>query len=216
MENRIKVLNLYAGIGGNRWLWKNVEVTAVEINPEIAEAYQKNFPNDKVVVGDAHQFLIDNFKDFDFIWTSPPCPTHSRMRLNHKKKVYPDMKLWQEIIFLKHHFKGKWLVENVIPYYDPLIAPTQTLQRHNFWSNFEIPFKEFNGCNVGKATKEQLSKHHGIPLPECKNQRLLLRNCVNPNLALHIFNCVNKNANFTTQAILSESSFNKGYEVNQK
>jgi len=131
MENKIKVLNLYAGIGGNRWLWENVEVTAVEINPEIAEVYRKNFSKDEVIVGDAHQFLIDNFKDFDFICTSPPCPTHSRMRLNHKKKVYPDMKLYQEIIFLKHHFKGKWLVENVIPYYEPLIAPTQTLQRHN-------------------------------------------------------------------------------------
>ena len=32
----MKVLNLYAGIGGNRKLWKDVEVTAVENNKEIA------------------------------------------------------------------------------------------------------------------------------------------------------------------------------------
>ena len=34
----IKILNLYAGIGGNRRLWPDdeIEVTAVELNPKIA------------------------------------------------------------------------------------------------------------------------------------------------------------------------------------
>jgi len=32
----MKILNLYCGIGWNRKLWKNVDVTAIEINPEIA------------------------------------------------------------------------------------------------------------------------------------------------------------------------------------
>ncbi|KKL22545.1 hypothetical protein LCGC14_2434340 [marine sediment metagenome] len=76
----IKVLNLYAGIGGNRKLWKNVEVTAVEIDPVVAEAYKKNFPADEIIVGDAKEYLVKNFKKFDFIWASPPCPTHSRLR----------------------------------------------------------------------------------------------------------------------------------------
>ena len=40
MNKMIKVLNLYAGIGGNRKLWKDVEVTAVEINEEIAGVYK--------------------------------------------------------------------------------------------------------------------------------------------------------------------------------
>jgi hypothetical protein len=39
-NSKIKILNLYAGLGGNRKLWKNVEVTAVENNPEIAKIYQ--------------------------------------------------------------------------------------------------------------------------------------------------------------------------------
>lgn len=30
-DDMIKALNLYARLGGNRKLWKNVEVTAVEI-----------------------------------------------------------------------------------------------------------------------------------------------------------------------------------------
>ena len=99
----MKVLNLYAGIGGNRKLWKGVEVTAVEMNPAIAGIYSEFFPKDKVVVGDAHAYLLEHFKEFDFIWSSPPCPTHSNvnMFLNAQGVIrYPSMELWQEIIFL--------------------------------------------------------------------------------------------------------------------
>lgn len=103
--NKVKVLNLYAGIGGNRKLWENVDVTAVEIDPDIAEVYRHFFPQDTVIVGDAHDYLVKHHKEFDFIWTSPPCQSHSVT--NHFLKGqgiyrYPDMKLWQEIIFLKH------------------------------------------------------------------------------------------------------------------
>jgi hypothetical protein len=38
----MRILNLYAGIGGNRALW-----------------------------GDEHQYLIDHYKEYDFIWSSP-------------------------------------------------------------------------------------------------------------------------------------------------
>ena len=75
----MKVLNLYAGIGGNRKYWEDVEVTAVEYNEEIANVYQHFFPNDNVIVDDAHEYLAKNWRNFDFIWSSPPCPTHSRM-----------------------------------------------------------------------------------------------------------------------------------------
>lgn len=85
--NAMKILNLYAGIGGNRKLWGDEhEITAVEFEPYIAEAYNKMFPQDEVVIGDAHQYLLDHYHEFDFIWTSPPCPTHSRMRAYQKKR----------------------------------------------------------------------------------------------------------------------------------
>ena len=140
----LKVLNLYAGIGGNRKLWGDVEVVAIEIESSIAKIYQDFFPNDKVIICDAHQFLLEHFKEFDFIWSSPPCPTHSKMhKLNTKAKiVYPDMKLYEEILLLNHYFRGKWCVENVCSYYKPLIKP-QELQRHYFWANFIITKKEF-------------------------------------------------------------------------
>ena len=136
-----KVLNLYACLGGNRYKWTDCEVTAVELDPEAARLYQERFPNDKVIVADAHQYLLDNYKEFDFIWSSPPCPTHSRFNLSmkeHRKMKYPDMKLYEEIIFLDTYFKGKYVVENVIPFYEPLI-PAQKRGRHLYWCNFILP-----------------------------------------------------------------------------
>jgi DNA (cytosine-5)-methyltransferase 1 len=147
----MKILNLYACLGGNRYKWDDVakeagieiQVTAVELDPEAARLYQERFPNDVVVIADAHQYLLDHFKEFDIIWSSPPCPTHSRVRMSQKNRdtfenKYPDMKLYEEILLLKHQYNGKYVVENVIPYYEPLI-PAQKRGRHLYWSNFILP-----------------------------------------------------------------------------
>ena len=149
-KNNYKILNLYACLGGNRYKWDevtDVEVTAVELDPAAAELYQERFPNDKVYVGDAHKYLLDHYKEFDFIWSSPPCPTHSIARAYNSKyeTLYPDLKLYEEIILLKNvsngqtpRFKGKFVVENVIPYYEPLI-PAHKRHRHLYWTNFNLP-----------------------------------------------------------------------------
>lgn len=145
----IKILNLYACLGGNRYKWNEVhdeiEVTAVELDPALAELYQQRFPNDKMVIADAHQYLLEYYHQFDFIWTSPPCPSHSRARFwnssnieTNTKPVYPDLKLYEEVIFLQNYFHGKYVVENVIPYYQPLI-PAQKRGRHLYWANFTLP-----------------------------------------------------------------------------
>jgi DNA (cytosine-5)-methyltransferase 1 len=142
----MKILNLYACLGGNRYKWGDEhEITAVEWDEELARLYQERFPSDKVIVADAHQYLLENFRNFDFIWTSPPCPSHSRAAFGSRKSIkashkpiYPDMKLYQEIVFLKHYFDGKYVVENVIPYYDPLI-PAIKRGRHLYWTNFNLP-----------------------------------------------------------------------------
>lgn len=190
----MKVLNLYAGIGGNRKLWPDtVEVTAVEYNPEIAKIYADHFPQDTLIVGDAHQYLLDHYKEFDVIWSSCPCQTHSSFRFNICVKFrdtpaeYPDMRLYQEIIFLKHHFEGKWVVENVNPYYQPLL-PAQLIQRHLFWSNFYIDDKNFKKDVIREAQIPDLQKLHGFDLSKYKieNKRQILRNCVLPELGLHI------------------------------
>lgn len=140
----MKILNLYACLGGNRFLWDDEhDITAVELDEELAILYKERFPNDNVIVDDAHQYLLEHYQKYDFIWSSPPCPTHSKVRFTQKnqyfyKPKYPDMTLYQEIIFLKTHFKGKYVVENVIPYYEPLIS-AQKRGRHLYWCNFKLP-----------------------------------------------------------------------------
>lgn len=203
----MKILNLYAGIGGNRKLWgDDHQITAVENVPEIAEVYKGLFPKDTVIVADAHQYLIDHHQEFDFIWSSPPCPTHSVT--NHFLKGqgifrYPDMKLWQEIIFLKHFFKGKYVIENVKSYYEPIYKP-QVVGRHYFWANFPIRDKKIDYVQIGtmnrSASKDSQRKAiireaqipelidlHGLKDFKLKNKRQVLRNCVYPELGLHIF-----------------------------
>jgi DNA (cytosine-5)-methyltransferase 1 len=134
----MRILNLYAGIGGNRHLWSDCSVTSVESNPLVAELYHQRYPDDEIVICDAHDYLEANYSDFDFIWSSPPCQTHSRMNkgaisTRHGLVRYADLTLYEEIIFLEHFSKCPWVVENVRPYYIPLIEPTVIRHRHNFW-----------------------------------------------------------------------------------
>jgi DNA (cytosine-5)-methyltransferase 1 len=190
----MKILNLYAGIGGNRKLWGDEhQITAVENEQYIADAYQALYPNDTVVVGDAHQYLLEHYSEFDFIWSSPPCPSHGQYRYNvgvrakGYKPLMPDMKLYAEIIFLQHYYNGKWAVENVKPYYTPLLSPTKVLQRHFLWSNFDIPTTEFIPSNI--RSKNKLTDFEDdISNTNISNKRQALRNAVDPKLGLHIFN----------------------------
>ncbi|AFH22509.1 transferase [environmental Halophage eHP-28] len=197
----VDILNLYAGIGGNRKLWGDQpNVTAVEYNDEIAKAYQDHFPDDTVVVDDAHEYLLNHFDEFDFIWTSPPCPTHSKLRKNIRYEagvneennlseidaVYPDMSLYEEILLLENYFTGNYCVENVEPYYDPLIE-AQESHRHYFWSNFDIPTVDLPSSDIRVGDVNKLEKLYGYDLsgytfsddyPKDK----ILKNCVHPEL----------------------------------
>ena len=207
----MKILNLYAGIGGNRKLWSgDIEVTAVEINKDIAKIYQDFFPQDKMVIGDAHQYLLEHFKEFDFIWSSPVCVTHTRINKNFGRVRYIDLGLYQEIILLKSWFKGKFCVENVIPYYKPLI-PAQQIDRHLYWCNFKIPEKIIRNPPIEQTIKAQRKNKRGTYDGDIYNMVLakgifdltkykitngrkdqILRNCVKPETGKLIFDCAFK------------------------
>jgi len=182
----VKILNLYAGIGGNRKLWGDEhEITAVELDEDIAKIYQENFPNDQVIVTDAHQYLLEHYKDFDFIWTSPPCPSHSVTSyfLNAQGTVrFPDMKLYEEIIFLMAFCKGKFCVENVKSYYPPMIEP-QSIGRHYLWCNFDISNYKGKLLKVGRFGHVKSSK-----TGRTDEKDKLKRNCVEEEIGLHILN----------------------------
>ena len=197
------MLNLFAGLGGNRKNWENVEVTAVELDPRIAAVYRKLHPQDVVVVGDAHSYLLENFASFDFIWTSPPCQSHSKMdRANCRNKPrYPDMMLYEEIILLRSYFKGAWVVENVVPYYTPLVPPTVRIGRHLFWSSNPFTAQDVarpqgfiasGGQSTAQALKGWLGIHYDGSLyygtNHCPAQ--VLRNCVHPKIGAQILDAL--------------------------
>ena len=214
----MKVLNLYACLGGNRLLWDNCEVTAVELDPELARLYQERFPNDKVIVADAHQYLLDHYKEFDFIWSSPPCPSHSRPRFWNSSNydttteaIYPDMKLYEEIIFLDNYFKGKYVVENVIPFYEPLV-PAKKRGRHLYWTNFNLPIDlgerkyriSGNKDNPNQDELKKLCEFHKINLSSYKGEQSKIkvaRNLVDYEAGKTIFQ--------TALGIISKSIINQ-------
>jgi len=196
---KYKILNLYSGIGGNRKLWNNeiFEITAVEYDKATANVYSEYFPNDIMVIGDAHEYLLKNYMNFDFIWSSPPCPSHSDIRrcgvhAGQYEALYPNMELYQEIILLQNFHKShtKFVIENVVPYYQPLIIPSKKLHRHLYWANFPI-----GNFEVSNSRKHSDITGHGevygfnIKNSEISDKRKALRNMVDPDLGLYILNC---------------------------
>jgi DNA (cytosine-5)-methyltransferase 1 len=190
----VKILNLYAGIGGNRKLWGNEhEITSVEYDEKIAAVYADLFPQDELIVGDAHEYLRKHHEEFDFIWSSPPCQTHSSFRYNIGVRFrgvepkFPDMTLYEEIVFLQYHSEALWLVENVVPYYEPLM-PAKKIGRHLYWSNFDLPEVPDLVDNIRGSQIPQLQQLHGYDLSaySLPNKRQVLRNVVSPEVGAQI------------------------------
>lgn len=210
----MKILNLFAGIGGNRFLWGDEhEVTAVEHDEEIAKIYKRRHKSDEVIIADAYDYCLWSYDKYDFIWASPPCPTHSICNnFLHAQNIrrYPDMNLWKIIIFLRYYTtynnnKIDWVVENVKTYYEPLIEPSFILGRHYFWSNVRIPQKTYEYSTItitnAKTTTrrdnwkylEELENYLGINLFDDINgekRRQLLRNCVKPEMGKYILDYI--------------------------
>jgi len=191
----VKILNLYAGIGGNRKLWGDEhQITAVEYMPDVAAVYAHMFPTDTVVIADAHQYLLEHYSEFDFIWSSPPCPSHSRARQGlgvsrgQVKPIYADMRLYEEIIFLQYNFRGLYAVENVQPYYEPLIKPTAIVQRHPFWANYDLRDIGGEPDNISSTTNAKRQHKLGIDLANYKlaDRTKALRNCMDPLLGKYV------------------------------
>lgn len=202
----MKILNLFAGIGGNRTLWgEEHEIVAVESNQQILDIYISRFPNDEYVLGDALTVLRQHGEEFDFIWASPSCTTHTSMNVLTKGKygtlpeIPDDRSLYGLIRWLQIWFKGKWVVENVKDYMGFLIPPTSNLDRHYFWSNFTIPEKSFpREGNIAKEDFASLARFHKINeniIPFYKWDRnhdfrwTVLRNCVDYRIGKYILDC---------------------------
>jgi len=199
----MKILIGCAGIGGESEKWDDInnDITHIELDPKIAQVIIDRKPNRTVIVGDAYEYLLNHYQEFDFIWFSPPCQANSRMIRSGKnrKPRLPDLKLYELKIFLDYNFEGKYVIENVIPYYKPVIEPTIKMGRHLFWSNFKItPFEVKQPKNFimlgtvkgSKQLKEWLGINYKGNIYYNKNHDpcQVLRNCVHPDLGLSIYN----------------------------
>jgi len=172
-------------------------------------------------VDDAIDFVEKHFHEFDFIWASPPCQSHSRInrfnvarRYNGENKIkvkIPDFRLYALINFLSTYFRGKWVVENTYSDYQPLKEPQQ-IGRHFIWSSSKIePFNKKIKCfhNVDNhCSMKELCEMYDYPFEYFKklkikgvNKKQIIRNCVKPELGLHIFNSAYK----SKQKLLSAS-----------
>lgn len=83
------------------------------------------------------------------------------------------MSLYQEIIFLNTYCHGKYCVENVIPYYPPLI-PAKQRGRHLYWTNFNLPnVLSERKVKVGSGIDEvkKLCEFHQIDVSEYKGEQ---------------------------------------------
>jgi DNA (cytosine-5)-methyltransferase 1 len=105
------------------------------------------------------------------------------------------MKLYEEIIFLDNFFEGKYVVENVIPFYEPLI-PSQKRGRHLYWTNFKLPQDvgeriEGKGLiSTGINEVAQLSKFHDYDFRKYKGTQTvqkMARNLVDYEVGKSIF-----------------------------
>lgn len=104
------------------------------------------------------------------------------------------MKLYEEIIFLEHYYKGKYTVENVIPYYEPLI-PAKKRGRHLYWTNFLLPNVLSNrkgNFMVGENEVEKWCEFHKIDLSTYKGSQRkdkIARNLVDYEAGKTILDC---------------------------
>ena len=186
---RPKILNLYAGIGGNRYLWKDCDVTAVEKDVQAARIYSRLFPDDHVCITDAKEYLLRNIMKYDFIWASPPCQSHSKLNTTGNLPLaYPDLSLYQMIIYLQQNAKCPWIVENVDPYYDPLIATPYKIDRHIFWSDYYLPpFDVPREKGIVSMSGGDIAKWLQMDFKGLKPTRQMLRNCVHPVIGKILF-----------------------------
>jgi len=205
---KIKVLIGCAGIGGESEKWddEKYDITHVELDSKIGKVIKDRKPNRTVIIADAFEYLLNHYKEYSFVWFSPPCQGNSRMIRSGKNRRprYPDLRLYEVKIFLDYNFKGKYVIENVVPYYEPLIPPTAKLGRHLFWSNFHIrsyevkqpkDFIMLGTVEGSKRLKEWLGINYdgNIYYDGNHDPCQVLRNCVHPDLGLHVLKCFENN-----------------------
>ncbi|MCE4607314.1 MAG: DNA cytosine methyltransferase [Desulfurococcales archaeon] len=206
MARVIKILDLFAGMGGvakgiQGYLDKlglDYEYIAVDIDPIVLKLHKEFNPKSIVIRRDAYSFTVDELMQYDFIWASPPCQSHSKLNAI-RKRFNPDHRLWYLIHRLYNTYRP-FVVENVQLYYKPLFKPKTKIGRHLFWSNLPItdkcsihlPYKELKMMNI-----HDLIEYHKVPTKiligvSYMRKRKYLRNMVHYSISYCIMKQVCK------------------------
>ena len=187
----LKILDLFAGFGGTtrglqKWLDENnisYEYYAIDIDKQTLKVHKYWNKKSIVIQRDAYTFTKDELREYDFIWASPPCQSHSRAQVIWKRRK-PDMRLYT--LICKLHQVGKpFIVENVVPYYKPPIMWDYKIDRHIFWTNLDLSDVRVNIKRkpIYKMSLHELAEYHGIPYKYVRiykgDKRQALRNIVN-------------------------------------
>jgi len=195
------LLDLFAGVGGtalgiqNFLEDRNITYSyyAVEYDNEIIKAHELFRPQSIVIEADAYIIVYSDLREYAFIWASPPCQSHSQCNMFWDRRN-PDMRLWDLINYFKELSKP-FIVENVKPYYKPLIKPTLKIRRHYFWSNLPLEPFEFEKSPKGftRMSIEDWRIYHNVPkeaithIRDLKRRRQILRNMVHWSISYNLF-----------------------------
>lgn len=204
----MKILNLFAGLGGNRRTWSSHEITAVDFNPKIVNIYKKLYPNDLIIEKDVFDYLQEiDLLEYDFIWSSPPCQSHSHMQVFTKNGRKAKLPMINQVLglalWLKKYYPGPFVVENVVPWYGILKTNklfTVVIDRHLFYSNFKILPKSFDKGNnrhgsiggIMRESREYLMNKHHLPnwiledLSGVHDKDQIIRNCVDSKIGDYV------------------------------
>lgn len=116
------VVDLFAGAGGISEGFRQVGyriAAGVEIDPDAAATYRKNFPRATTIVGDVrspeiHEQVLDAARAADVIVGGPPCQAFSQMR-NHTRLIDdPRNSLYREFVQIVAGILPRaFLMENV-------------------------------------------------------------------------------------------------------
>jgi len=197
----VRVLDLYAGLGGTDKgirkvaAEKNIKLDyyAIEIDPAVCQAHKKNHLESNVICADVKDWL-DKVTDFDFVWASPPCQTHSINNYSNKAIGYKtkpvDWSLWHVIDILQRAETIPFVVENVKIWYNEPFKHNFKLDRHYFWTNLQLvpfdyhkkPAKEW--CHI---SVKDWQEYHQLEPATTGDKRQQLRNCVHWSIAAGIF-----------------------------
>jgi DNA (cytosine-5)-methyltransferase 1 len=192
MENKLKVIDLFAGVGGMSLGFQNVGFDiklAIEFDEKIAYSYAENHHKTEVIVEDVSKISINEIfqkvGEIDIIIGGPPCQGFSqkgkRLSLNDERNF-----MFQSFIDFVKTFQPKYfLLENV----PNIITTSKGFFKDEILKSFQelgysIDYKVLNAANYGVPQNRKRAFFLGkkgteiIKLPREKTEDVSIKDAI--------------------------------------